>query len=76
MSKSPRPAAGDATSRLNRRTLFAGAGTVGAVAAVAAVLPRVQADAPSTTASRPAPTRGGGYSLSEHVKHYYQTTRI
>ena len=24
----------------------------------------------------PAPENGGGYSLSEHVKRYYQTTRI
>jgi len=76
MSKSPRLSAADGPSRLNRRTLFAGAGTVGAVAAVATVLPRLQAKAPSAAATRPAPTRGGGYSLSEHVKHYYQTTRI
>jgi len=76
MSKSPRSSASDGPSRLNRRTLFAGAGTVGAVAAVATVLPRLQPEAPSAAATRPAPTRGGGYSLSEHVKHYYQTTRI
>jgi hypothetical protein len=24
----------------------------------------------------PAPENGGGYSLSEHVKRYYQTTRV
>ena len=76
MSKSPRQPTGDGPSRLNRRTLFAGAGTVGAVAAVATVLPRVQPEAPAAAAARPAPTRGGGYNLSEHVKHYYQTTRI
>jgi hypothetical protein len=23
-----------------------------------------------------APAKGGGYSLSEHVKRYYQTTRV
>jgi hypothetical protein len=76
MSKSPHQPAGDGPSRLNRRTLFAGAGTVGAVAAVATVLPRLQPEAPVAAPVRPAPTRGGGYSLSEHVKHYYQTTRI
>jgi hypothetical protein len=76
MSKSPQPNAGEAPSRLHRRTLFAGAGAVGAVAAVATVLPRVQVEATSAAVTKPAPTRGGGYSLSEHVKHYYQTTRI
>ena len=25
---------------------------------------------------KPAPEKGGGYSLSEHVKHYYRTTRV
>jgi hypothetical protein len=25
---------------------------------------------------KPAPERGGGYSLSEHVKRYYKTTRL
>jgi hypothetical protein len=24
----------------------------------------------------PAPENGGGYSLSEHVKRYYQTARV
>jgi hypothetical protein len=25
---------------------------------------------------KPAPEKGGGYSLSEHVKRYYKTTRV
>ena len=75
MSKSPRSPP-EGSSRLSRRTLFAGAGTVGAVAAVATVLPRIQSEAPSAAVSKPAPTRGGGYTLSEHNKHYYSTTRI
>ena len=62
--------------KLSRRVLFAGAGTAGAVAAAAAVLPRVQAPTPVAEAPRQAPERGGGYQLSEHVKHYYRTTRI
>lgn len=61
---------------LNRRSLFAGAGTVGAVAAAAALLPSApQADAQAAP-ELPKPERGGGYSLSAHVKQYYQTTRI
>jgi len=75
MSKSQRPDGRNGRDGLNRRTLFAGASTVGALAAVATVLPRAASE-PEAGTQRPAPTRGGGYSLSEHVKHYYQTTRI
>ena len=64
-------------SSLSRRHLFAGAATVGAVAAAARVLPT---GAPTVVAEqappRPKPERGGGYSLSEHVRRYYQTTRV
>ena len=69
MSQSP--------SGLSRRSIFAGASTVGALAAVASlttpshITPQVQqAELP------PAPEKGGGYSLSEHVKCYYRTTRV
>jgi len=64
-------------NRLSRRTVFAGAGAVGAIAAVASLLPAhvPQAEAPSP-AVRPVPSRGGGYTLSDHVKQYYKTTRV
>lgn len=66
-----------AKSRLSRRTLFAGAGTASALAAVATVLPQVVQQEAATPDTKPAaPTRGGGYQLTEHVKHYYKTTRI
>lgn len=65
------------TTKLSRRTLFAGAGTVGAVAAVASLLPATRGSAVSALqAPQPLPTRGGGYSLSAHVKRYYQTTLV
>lgn len=60
----------------SRRGFFLGAATVGAAAAAVAVLPGV-APAPAATAAPelpPPPAKGGGYSLSEHVKRYYQTT--
>lgn len=64
-------------SKLSRRTLFAGAGTVGALAAAVSVIPGVtavtQASAPTPQAK---PERGGGYALSDHVKHYYKTARV
>lgn len=64
-------------SILSRRTLFAGAGTAGALAAAVSVLPSVKS-LPEATAAlpRPKPEKGGGYALSEHVKHYYQTARV
>jgi len=76
MNKSPRSTPEEGRTNLNRRTLFAGASTVGALAAAATLLPRgVPAEA-TVAVPKPAPTKGGGYSLSDHVKQYYQTTRI
>ncbi len=62
------------TAKHSRRSLFAGAATV---AAVTSVLPKAipQVAAPAV-AELPKPERGGGYALSEHVKRYYQTTRV
>jgi len=64
------------TSSVSRRSLFSGAATVGAVAAATAVLPGVVKQAAPVAAALPKPTRGGGYSLSEHVQQYYKTTRV
>jgi hypothetical protein len=68
MSKATIPA-------LNRRTVFAGAGAVGALAAAATVLPRAPAPAPVKTAEA-KPEQGGGYQLTEHVKQYYASARV
>lgn len=65
-----------ASRSLNRRSLFAGAGTVGAVAAAATLLPTAPTPEVQATPELPKPERGGGYTLSEHVKQYYKTTRI
>ena len=40
------------------------------------VAPHVQPDTVAVPEPKPAPTRGGGYSLSDHVQQYYKTTRI
>jgi hypothetical protein len=58
----------------SRRRLFAGAGTVAAVAAVASVLPVRQE--PAAVHSQAEPEKGPGYRLTEHVQRYYQTTRV
>lgn len=65
------------TPNVSRRTLFAGASSVGALAAVASLLPSSQTAAlPDAPALKPAPEKGGGYSLSAHVQQYYKTTRV
>jgi len=61
------------TTKHSRRSLFAGAATVGAVAALSSVLPPAM-QVPA--AAQPKPERGGGYTLSEHVQRYYKTTRV
>ena len=64
-------------NKLSRRHVFAGAGTAGALAAVAAVLPRTPTEAPVADASAPpVPEKGGGYQVTQHVLRYYQTTRV
>jgi len=61
--------------RLSRRGFLAGAATAGAAAASAAALPGARPAQPEA-APAPAPTRGGGYRLSEHIKRYYKTTLV
>ncbi|MBD9662850.1 hypothetical protein FB547_107206 [Variovorax beijingensis] len=66
------------TQPASRRGFFLGAAGAGAAVAAVSVLPKmvdtpaaaVEAAAP---AAKPAPEKGGGYSLSEHVKRYYKT---
>ena len=65
------------TPKLSRRTLFAGASTVGAIAAVTGLFPVAQElELPAEQVLKPAPEKGGGYSLSAHVKQYYKTTLV
>jgi len=65
------------SSPLSRRSLFAGAATVGAVAAAASVVHAVvKNQLPVAAPALPKPERGGGYTLSEHVQQYYKTTRV
>ncbi len=64
-----------AASPLSRRTVFAGAGTVGALAAAAALLPKAAAPVVAALPAAPAVAEGG-YQLTEHVQRYYQTARV
>ena len=66
-----------ASTPLSRRHLFAGAGTAGALAAAAAVLPLQREAAPVVVVvAKPAPEAGGGYQLTAHVQRYYQTAKV
>jgi hypothetical protein len=73
-AKTPVHPTAPVSSPVSRRTLFAGAGTVGALAAAAALLPGSKA-VQSAAAAGPA-VEGEGYRLTEHVKRYYQTARV
>ena len=63
-------------SLVSRRTLFAGAGAAGAVAAAATLLPGVARQAEPGPEAKKPPARGGGYHVTDHVKRYYQSTLI
>ena len=62
--------------KLSRRTVFAGAGTAGALAAVAALTPKAPVEAAATAAEKAADLKTTGYQETQHVLRYYQTTRI
>jgi hypothetical protein len=63
-------------AQLSRRRLFAGAGAAGALAGVAVLAHRAPVVPEPVAALKPAPEAGGGYQLTEHVKRYYQTTKV
>jgi hypothetical protein len=68
----------DKKSPLSRRQMVAGAGTVGALAAVAAALPlgQPQDAAPTSEAKRTADAGQTGYRLTAHIERYYQTAKV
>jgi len=67
----------DSQPKPSRRGFFFGAAATGAAAAAIVALPGAPAlQQTELPAPKPAPEKGGGYSLSEHVKRYYKTTRV
>jgi hypothetical protein len=60
----------------SRRGFFLTAAVTGAAAAAVSTLPSMPAQEPAITKSKPAPEKGGGYSLTDHVKQYYKTTLV
>jgi len=62
-------------AKASRRGFFLSASAAGAAVATTAWL-KTPAPVAVAPPARPAPEKGGGYSLSDHVKQYYQTTRV
>lgn len=62
---------------LARRALLAGAGTAGALAAAAALMPGRKAPSPvPDVVAEATSTESPGYRLTEHVQQYYRTARV
>jgi hypothetical protein len=67
----------DAQPKPSRRGFMMGAAVAGAATTAVVALPTLQQHAKPAVSEQPAPPeRGGGYRLSEHVKHYYRTTLV
>lgn len=66
----------ESTNTVSRRKWFAGASTLGAAAATASLLPGITAGTGAKLEPSRLPAKGGGYTLSEHVKRYYKSTLI
>ena len=65
-----------AQPKLSRRVVFAGVGTAGALAAVAAMLPKSQPEPAKGVAAPGSGADSGGYQETAHVLQYYQTARV
>ncbi len=66
----------DSPSTPSRRGFFIGAAATGAAAAAIVAMPSATLPEVVQAELKPAPANGGGYTLSEHVKRYYKTTRL
>lgn len=66
----------EATSKPSRRGFFIGAGAAGVAGAALVSLRTAPTEAVAEVDLKPPPEKGGGYSLSEHVKSYYKTARV
>jgi hypothetical protein len=65
----------DNTNKASRRGFFLTASVAGAAVASVSLI-KSPAPAAIAEALKPAPAKGGGYVLSEHIKQYYKTTLV
>jgi hypothetical protein len=75
---SQKPTASGPQASPQRRHVLAGLGAAGAAGVALTALPLARQAETTVAAAAPeaAPDAGGGYRLSEHVRRYYQTTRV
>lgn len=66
----------ESQAKPSRRRLFFGVAAGGAAAVAVVVLPGVPVPEAARQELKPAPEKGSGYSLTEHVKRYYKTARV
>ncbi|MGH8805118.1 MAG: formate dehydrogenase [Polaromonas sp.] len=66
----------DSQPKPSRRSFFFGAAATGAAAAAIVALPGAPAPEAAFQEPKPAPEKGGGYRLTDHVKRYYKTTLV
>ena len=75
-----KPAKQPATDQpeMRRRKMLGAVGTTGARAAAATLVATRDDEsvAPAEADAKAARKPGGGYRVTEHVLHYYQTTRV
>ncbi|MDX3906533.1 MAG: twin-arginine translocation signal domain-containing protein [Pigmentiphaga sp.] len=64
------------TAKISRRGFFVGAATVGAAAVGAVIAPSMRPEPAAEPVAKPAPKKGGGYSVTDHVKRYYKSTLV
>ena len=62
-------------SKLSRRTLFAGAGTAGAIAAAGAVLPRIVQQAQAVPQAKEPPEKGESFEAIFSVSKRWERIR-
>ncbi len=62
-------------NKASRRGFFLTASIAGAAVASTSLI-KSPTPAAVVEVLKPAPTKGGGYVLSEHVKQYYKTTLV
>ena len=60
----------------SRRDMLFGAAAAGTAVAAVVALPKIAPQEAAAEILKPAPEKGGGYSLTDHVKHYYRTAQI
>lgn len=61
--------------KASRRGFFLSASAAG-VAVASATWVKTQTPVAEAEFAKPAPEKGGGYILSDHVKQYYKTTLV